>query len=113
MSTATLMTVEQFAQMKTADTEDHELAKGELAPFPSGTPQHARVRDRLAAMLWIYFSQHPLGQYFAETDCQISADIVRRPDISVFLGDRVEAIRSGPNSCALCSRYRSRSSVSL
>jgi hypothetical protein len=38
MSTKTLMTVEQFARMHTADTEDYELVEGELIPLSSGTP---------------------------------------------------------------------------
>jgi hypothetical protein len=39
MSAKTLMTVEQFAQMQTADTEDYELVDGELIPWSSATPR--------------------------------------------------------------------------
>ena len=45
MSTKTLMTVEQFAQRNTADTEDFELVEGELIPLSSGTPLHSEIRD--------------------------------------------------------------------
>ena len=47
MSTKTLTTVEQFAQMRTGDTEDYELVDGELIPLSSGTPRHNLIRDLL------------------------------------------------------------------
>lgn len=37
------MTVEDFAQMITADNEDYELVEGELVPLSSGTPRHAEL----------------------------------------------------------------------
>ena len=45
MSTKAVMTVEQFARMSTAETEDYELVEGELIPLSSGTPLHAKIRD--------------------------------------------------------------------
>ena len=47
MSTKTLMTVEQFAAMITADTENYELVEGELVPLYSGTPYHNAIRDNV------------------------------------------------------------------
>ena len=44
MSTKTLLTVEDFAQMITADTEDYELVEGELVPLSSGLPGETRGR---------------------------------------------------------------------
>jgi len=88
MSTATLMTVEQFAEMKTADTEDYELVKGELVPLASGTPRHNAIRDNLGDALRSYVRRNRSGKALAEIDCQISDDIVRRPDVAVFLGER-------------------------
>jgi Uma2 family endonuclease len=92
MATKTLMTVEQFSQMQTADTEDYELVEGELIPLSSATPLHAEIRDLLGHLLWTYFKGNPLGKAFAEVDCRISDDTVRRPDISIFLGERVRQI---------------------
>jgi hypothetical protein len=40
MRTKAPMTVEQFAQLHTADTEDYELVEGELHPLSSGTYRH-------------------------------------------------------------------------
>ena len=92
MSTKALMTVEQFAQMETAETEDYELVEGELIPLSSGTPKHNMVRDLLGSLFWSYFRGNPIGKAIAEVDCQLSSDTVRRPDVSVFLNERLEQI---------------------
>jgi Uma2 family endonuclease len=92
MGTKTLMTIEQFSQMQTADTEDYELVEGELVPLSSATPLHAGIRDLIGHLLWGYFKGNPVGKAFAEIDCRTSDDTVRRPDISIFLGDRVHQI---------------------
>ena len=89
MSTKTLMTVEQFAQMRTGDTEDYELVDGELIPLSSGTPRHNLIRDLLGHLLWLYFTKNPIGQAMNETDCQVTSEVVRRPDVLIFLGARV------------------------
>lgn len=92
MSTKTLMTIEQFAQMSTAETEDYELIEGELIPSPSGTPIHNMIRDMIGALLWMYFRGNPIGKAVAENDCRIAEDTVRRPDVSIFLGERLRQI---------------------
>ena len=88
MATKALMTVEQFAQMKTADTEDYELVEGELIPLSSGTPKHGKIRSRTERIFENYFEGNPIGDVFVELACRISDDTVRRPDVSVFLGER-------------------------
>jgi Uma2 family endonuclease len=85
MAAKTLMTVQEFAQMKTAETEDYELVEGELIPLSTGTPRHSEIRGRVEAMLWFYFRQNPIGKTLAETDCVVEGGTVRRPDVSVFL----------------------------
>ena len=80
MSTKAPMTVEQFAQMHTADTEDYELVEGELRPLPSGTYRHNRIRDRIGYLLWSYFTQNPIG------------DEVRRPDLAVLFNEHLRRI---------------------
>src|SRR5579863_8901681 len=92
MSTATLMTAEQFAQMHTAETEDYELVDGELIPLSRGTPKHNRIRRRLKRLIEDYFQQRQAGEALSETDCRLSGDTVRRPDVSVFLGARLKEI---------------------
>lgn len=84
------MTVEQFTHMQTSDTEDYELVEGELVPMPGGTPIHAKVRSRLERLLAGYFEQYPTGDVFSEIDCQLPDETVRRPDLSLFLGERAK-----------------------
>ena len=92
MSTKTLITVEQFGQMHFADTEDYELVEGELVPLSSGTYRHNRSRDLLGHLLWVYFKGNSIGEAVAENDCRVTSDKVRRPDLSIFLGDRLRQI---------------------
>ncbi len=92
MSTATLMTAEQFAQMRTGEREDYELVEGELIPLPSGTPLHNRIRDRFVVRFWAWFEKHPSGECFAETDCRLTDELVRRPDVSLFLGENAKRL---------------------
>lgn len=87
MSTKALMTAEQFGQMITADTEDYELVEGELIPLSSGTLRHNKIRDLVLILLWTYFKGNPIGEAVSENDCRITDDTVRRPDVSIFLGE--------------------------
>ena len=88
MSTTTLITAEQFAHMHTPETEDYELVEGDLIPLSSATPLHAKVRDQLGDLLRSYFRRNPIGEVFAEIDCRLTDYTVRRPDLSIFLGER-------------------------
>lgn len=98
MATKTLMTVEEFAHLDATDTEDYELVDGELIPMSSGTPFHSIVRDTFAVELRIYFRGHPIGGAAGEVDCRIGPGTVRRPDLSVFLGEHWHSLdlRSTP-----------------
>jgi Uma2 family endonuclease len=92
MATEALMTVEEFARMETADTEAYELVDGELVPLSSATPLHNIVRDRLIQLIRNYFDRQTIGGAMSETDCQIGEDTVRKPDFSIFLGERWKKI---------------------
>jgi len=87
MATKALMTVEEFVQMSTADTESYELVDGEPVLLPSGTPLHTIIRDRMGRLVWTYFDRNPIGGALSETDCRISDDTVRKPDLGIFLGE--------------------------
>ncbi len=95
MATATLMTVDEFARMATGETEDYELVEGELVPMPSGTPMHGEIRGRLESLIRAYLRRNRIGRTIAEVDCQIATSVVRRPDLSIFLG--VQATTIDPN----------------
>jgi Uma2 family endonuclease len=92
MNTKAPITVEQFAQMHTADTEDFELVEGELRRLSSGTYRHNRIRDLIGYLLWNYFTQNPIGEAVADCDCQIAPDEVRRPDLSIFFNEHLRQI---------------------
>jgi Uma2 family endonuclease len=92
MGTKTLINAEEFAQMNVPGTEDYELVEGELIALPSATPMHAKVRRRLERLIEDYFERSPIGEPFGEIDCRVADDTVRRPDLSIFLGDRRKRI---------------------
>ena len=92
MSTKTLMTVEQFAGMITADTENYELVEGELVPLSSGTPFHAKILRHLMRLIEDFFEANGLGDGYPGLDCRTGERSVRRPDVSVFLADRAKRI---------------------
>ncbi len=88
MSATTLMTAKQFGQMHTGETEDYELVEGELVPSSSATPLHAKVRDLVGDLVRSYLRRNPIGLAIAEVDCRLTDYTVRRPDLSIFLGER-------------------------
>ena len=53
------------------------------------------VRDFIAHVVWAYFRQNPVGKVICEVDCRINDHTDRRPDVSVFLGER--ASQMDPN----------------
>ena len=85
MSTTAPMTVEQFAQMQTPETEDYELVDGELIPLPSATPLHAKIRGLLERLVGNYFDHNPIGQIFGEIDCRLTELTLRRPDLAIVI----------------------------
>ena len=88
MATKTLMTAEEFAHLDTAETEDYELVDGELIPMAGGTPLHNILRDKTAQVIRTYLDRNRIGGSAGEMDCRINGEVVRRPDFSIFLGDR-------------------------
>lgn len=92
MGTKTLLTVEQFAQMATAETEDYELVEGELISLSSPTPLHAEICSRLERIVRDYFERASKGRVFRDVDCQLTHETVRRPDLAIFLAPRVQLI---------------------
>ena len=91
MGTNALMTAAQFGEMITAETEDFQLVDGGLVRTSSETIRHNQIRD-LLGYLWSYFLAHRNGQVVSEINCRLGEDIVRRPDLSIFLGDRLRTV---------------------
>ena len=87
MATKSLITAEEFAQMSTAENEDYELVDGELIPLSSATALHNIIRGKTEQLVRNYFDKNPIGGAVSETDCRINSNTVRRPDLSIFIGD--------------------------
>jgi Uma2 family endonuclease len=85
MATKTLMTVEEFVHLDVPENENFELVDGELVPLSSPTPLHSLIRDRL---ILIYLDSNPIGGAISEVACQVSDQTARKPDVSIFLGER-------------------------
>jgi Uma2 family endonuclease len=81
------MTVEEFARMETADTEAYELVDGVLVALSSPTPLHNFIRGRLNSLILKYVDENPVCYPVTGTDCRLSLNTVRRPDVSIFLAD--------------------------
>lgn len=92
MSAKALVTVEEFARMRFADTEDYELVDGELIRLPSGTLRHGLIRGCLESALRAYFKERRTGGVFAAILCLVAPDRIRRPDIAVYAGARLNQI---------------------
>jgi Uma2 family endonuclease len=88
MATKALMTVEEFVRMSTADTESYELVDGEPVLLSSPTPLHSIIRERMVRLIGTYLDHNAIGGAFGETDCRVSDETVRKPDLGIFLGDR-------------------------
>jgi Uma2 family endonuclease len=59
MSTATLMTVEQFEQLAQEDGVRYELNDGELVKTANAKAGHERTKFRIERSLMAYILQHP------------------------------------------------------
>ena len=86
------MTVEEFAQMTTSETEDYELVDGELVPLPSVSPIHSKIRQNVEHQLRKYFESNPIGVALGWVDCRINEGLVRRPDLSILLSGSLKGL---------------------
>lgn len=91
-TTTTLLTAEQFAQLETAEDEHFELIEGELIPLSSPTPWHAQICYRMERRVRDYFEHQAGGIAFRDIDCVLSSNMVRRPDVAIFLAARAPLI---------------------
>jgi Uma2 family endonuclease len=92
MGTRTLLTAEEYAQMHTPEMENYELVDGELIPLPSAIPIHGIICANVAFLVGSYLKRNPIGKVLVETDCRIADDTVRRPDLSIFMLNRLQQI---------------------
>lgn len=86
MGTTTKLSFEQFLKLQeeAEETARYELDEGELIATPSRAPRHNVVVSRLLRALASFIEGHGLGAVFIETDFQLTANTVRRPDVAVL-----------------------------
>jgi Uma2 family endonuclease len=85
MSTATLLTVEQFEQLPQEDGVHYELKDGELVKTADANAGHEQTKSLILCALVPYVVQHPIGRVYAEASFALSPSRVCAPDVS-FLG---------------------------
>jgi Uma2 family endonuclease len=91
MATKTLLTIADYAALEEPVGVRYELSKGELIVTPSSSPRHNIIRDRLARALHFPGIEH-LGMVFTETDVELGASTVRRPDVAFIRAKRIAGI---------------------
>jgi Uma2 family endonuclease len=84
MSTTTKLSFEQFQKLQEeADNATrYELDEGELITIPPSTPRHSIAALRLSRSLAQFVETHSLGAVFIETDFQLAANTIRKPDVA-------------------------------
>lgn len=90
MSTATLLTLEQFEQLPQRDGVRYELRDGELVKMANAKAGHERAKFRIERSLIAYILQHPIGEIYSEASFALSPSRVCAPDVS-FLRNELAA----------------------
>jgi len=90
MSTATLLTLEQFEQLPHEDGVRYELKGGELVTMANAKAGHERTKFRIERSLIAYILQHPIGEIYSESSFALSPSRVCAPDVA-FLRDELAA----------------------
>jgi Uma2 family endonuclease len=103
MSTATLMTVEQFEQLPEEDGVRYELKDGELVRMGNAKFRHEQTKSEILSCLVPFVVQHHLGRVYAETAFELSESRVCVPDVafltteSAAKGDPEHIYRGAPD----------------
>jgi Uma2 family endonuclease len=103
MSTATLMTVEQFEQLPEDGAVRYELKDRELVEMANAKFGHERTKARITRILVAYILQQPIGDIYSETAFSLSESRVCVPDIafltteSAAKGDPEHIYRGAPD----------------
>jgi Uma2 family endonuclease len=103
MSTATLLTVEQFEQLPPEDGVQYELKDGELVKMASAKFGHEQTKSAILSCMVPYVVQHRAGRVYAETAFELSPSRVCTPDVaflsneSAGKGDPEHIYRGAPD----------------
>jgi len=84
MSTATLLTLEQFEQLPEQDGVRYKLRDGELITTANAKAGHEQTKSLILCALVPYVVQHPIGRVYAEASFALSPSRVCAPDVSLL-----------------------------
>jgi Uma2 family endonuclease len=87
MAVAEKLTIEDFEKLPPALAYYHELDDGQLVDVSGNRPAHIRLRDGLAARLWLYVDQQRLGLVMTEMEYRFG-DNAHGPDISFINAEK-------------------------
>ena len=90
MSSATLLTVEQFEQLPQKDGVRYELKDGELIEMANAKFGHEVAKSRIIQPVVAYALQHRIGRVYAETSFALTPSRVCIPDVA-FLSNEAAA----------------------
>jgi len=89
MTTATLLTIQQFDALPLTEGIHYELNEGKLVTIGERMPRHNFVRDNVAQIAGNFAEAQKLGTVFVGTGYQLMPDTVRIPDVSFVPADRM------------------------
>lgn len=94
MGTTTKLSFEEFQKLQETaeDAVRYELDEGEPIVTPSSTAWHNLVGLRLWRILAAFVEKHHLGLAITEVDFRLSADTVRRPDVSFITKEQLRHV---------------------
>jgi Uma2 family endonuclease len=96
MSTKTLLTADELAQMPDDDSVQVELDEGELITMPPVGLEHANYESNICTLLKIYVRKHRLGKvYSGDAGFRLRDDTVRAPDVAFVRQERVQTVQKG------------------
>jgi len=89
MSTATLLTLEQFEQLPQEDGVRYELKDGEVVKMANAKFGHEQAKSEILSCLVPYVVQHRLGRVYAETSFALAPSRVCAPDVAFLSNESV------------------------
>lgn len=93
MSTKTLITADELAQMPDDDSVQIELDEGELITMPPAAMDHGDCEMNIAGLLHAHVRKHRLGRvYPGDTGFGLRDDTVRVPDVAFVRRDRLDTV---------------------
>ena len=82
------MTADEFLAIGETQ-ERYELIDGVVVLSPSPFPSHNEITARITGQLFVFAERHGTIRFFPETDIRLNTGKVYRPDIAVYIANRI------------------------